>query len=259
MDWLSGIPTPIPERFLDCPRKTWSVNVRPEALPHYISAFERGHWDEPDAFPADELELLSQVKSHEDQLLIWDSFATPHRIQFPGDVLAVLMSISCSYPMPVVPENKSLEPRYFNSNPEGIVLHPGPPANLNVNLPERARVYEKYTDWSEHSSGVNFGCCPVFASVLDQLNLESLAPIGTPGYFPSVMRQKPIPWRKLGMIAEHYSNHRAVQIVKDWGLIMRDALGQPGPATAGQARWNLERAVLRFLVKRIAYDRLETV
>ena len=261
MDWITGVPSDALLANKDLKERHWDLNVHYLAQPFYLSSFLRGDWQEPGAFPVEELEALGKVKSEAERLKIWSVFASAERIQFPGDVLGILMRMCDSYPMPVGPEDPELEPAAFQGNVNQVVLHPGPPSNLNVKIPERCKVYEKKTDWSEHSSGENFGnlnCgTPCFASVLDQLSLESAAFIGKPGYFSSVMRYKPVPWRKLAIISRDLSNSHSIQVVKDWGLIMRDALGRPEGHLSKQIQWNLERAVLRFLVKRIAYDKVD--
>jgi hypothetical protein len=261
MDWLTGIPSEALAANPNLKQRNWDINVPPLAQPFYLSSFLRGDWQEPDSFPVEELEALGKVKSEKDKVRIWEVFSTAERIQFSGDVLGILMPMSDSYPFPVSPEDPVLEPKQFDGNVNQVILHPGPPSNLNVKIPERNKVYEKKTDWSEHSSGENFGSLncgtPCFAGVLDQLSLESAEFIGKQGYFPSVMRCKPVPWRKLALISRNLSHSHSIQIVKDWGLIMREALGSPAGPSANQAQWNLERAVLRFLIKRIAYDKID--
>jgi len=119
-------------------------------------------------------------------------------------------------------------------NPDSTNIHPVPPAQFNIELPDALKRHERYIDISEHPSGMVFGhhrvnsSTPSFASLLDQLDLGSIVQPGAEGYFPAVLKIKPTPWRKISQLSNPVSADQylkfpsatARQILLDWGLIM---------------------------------------
>jgi len=273
MDWLSGVPSPIPENW--CGRRIqWHLSVPEEVKSHYLSCFERGRWgDAPGLFPVEELEELCKVRSVEDQKTVWTAFSSVIRIQYGGDILAVLMELGPRYPVPVSPYPTCVPPAapyvsHWN-------VHPGPIECVNVEIPGELRKFETMTDWSEFQAWVGpwqgvYGReskMPVFAHLLDQLSIGSgIDPVDSL-YFEPVMSMETPPWNHLAELTrDHctFSKDDQIQIVRDWGVIMRNAAATKGGRapvawtglSMATRRNELERALLRFLIKRLIYEKL---
>jgi hypothetical protein len=269
MEWLTGVPSPNPREW-EGYRTAWHLSLPEEVRSHYLSCFERGRWgDAPGLFPVEELEELCKVKSVEDQKDVWSAFSSASRIQYGGDILGVLMDLP-SYPIPVTPHPTCVKAGKISMSPWNI--HPGPVDCMNVELPDHMRKYEVNTDWSEFQAWVGpwqgvYGResrMPVFAYLLDQLCLGSAETTVDGLYFESVMNMENPPWNHLAELTRDYSKEEQIQIVKDWGVIMRNAnakensgniVGWTGLSVATR-RNKLEKALLRFLIKRLIYEKL---
>lgn len=274
MDWLSGVPLPHSEAW-NGHRTSWYLSVPTEVIHHYISSFQRGKWDEsPGQFPVEELEEVCRIKSIEDQKSVWSVFSNPRRIQYGGDILGALMSMESQYPMPVVPHSKCVSPGKIPISfrfPWNI--HPGPVGCMNVEIPEDMKRYEVNTDWTEFQSwcgpwaGTNSreSRMPVFAHIIDQLGIGSAENPVDGIHFESVQKMENIPWNHLAELSRDFSNEHQIQIVTDWGTIMRMAsASSEGPNNImwtgmplAYRRRRLEKAFLQFLIKRLVYERLQ--
>jgi len=270
LQWLQGSPIAPGAAGV---QNMWNITLPPGAEQYYLLSFSRGKWGDGLAngsfnFPWEDLLSVSNVKSDEDQLKIWKIFSSAQRLLFSGDVLQMLMDIT-PYPIPSRRYMPAIQPVLNVDNPDSTNIHPGPSTHFNVELPDALKRHEKYIDFSEHPSGMIFGhhrvnsSTPSFASLLDQLNLGSIVQPGAEGYFPSIMKIKPVPWRKISQLSNpvsadqylEFPSATARQILLDWGLIMRSAYSTLHDDHA-LIRASLERAVLRFLVQRIAYDKI---
>ena len=274
MDWLNGVPSPRLPNWQGF-RTEWNLNIPSELQSYYLNCFSRGRWwEEPGHFPVEELEELCRVMSLEDQKNVWHAFSEPVRIQFGSDVLKLLMNLGETYPVPVSAYPKCVRP--------GIVpsayrvpwnVNPGPVTCMNVEIPEDMKRYEMNTNWSEfqcwvgpwHGVQGKESRMPCFAYLLDQLDLGSAENPSDGIHFEAVMRMESPPWNHLAELARSFPVEEQIQIVYDWGLIMRIAgSSREGPNQIGwmgrslaSRRERLERACLQFLTKRLVYEKLK--
>ena len=272
MDWLNGVPPPVPGSWLNY-RTDWCLSVPSEVQSCYLSSFERGDWGgAPARFPVEELEVLCRVRSVEDQKSVWEAFSRRPRIQYSSDVLRVLMDLGPNYPLPVTPLSVCVQPA---SAPHGSgVLHPGPIDCMNVDIPERLRMYEYDTNWQECQCWTGpyrgFSCyeseakAPEFVHLLDQLNISSSNEPVDGLKFEEVMKMEPPPWNHLAEVAATFRTAEQIQIVSDWGLVMRmasscrseEVLTPWRTRPLEDKRNRLEKALLQFLTKRLVYEKL---
>jgi hypothetical protein len=169
--------------------------------------------------------------------------------------------------------------------PEGLphggsgCVHPGPWTSLAVEgLPEALRTAELDTCWSERPEFGGRRPSEAFVRLLDQTALGSrgnhMESPAIPGdlVFPPPFSIEALPYMALARLSTAFPEALALEILRDWALILRNALsGLPRPRRGGEERLLLcshcyytrselaagyERAVLRWLVQRFAFERL---
>jgi hypothetical protein len=150
-------------------------------------------------------------------------------------------------------------------------VHPGPWTSMEVvGLPEALQVAERNTCWAERPEFG--GRCPsaAFARLFDQTGLGSQShrteePPRIPGdlVFPAPFSIEAIPWVALGRLATTFPEALGLEILRDWCLILRSALSRLRPSRGGEVYYSrselalcYERAVLRWLIQRFAFERL---
>ncbi len=149
-------------------------------------------------------------------------------------------------------------------------VHPGPWTSMDVQeLPEQLRVAEVNTCWSERPEFGGQRPSLAFARLFDQTTLGSqnrMEPPTAPGdmTFPAPFSIEAIPWVALARLSTTFPETLALEILRDWGLILRSALSklkQPRGREAcfysrGELALCYERAVLRWMIQRFAFERL---
>jgi hypothetical protein len=166
--------------------------------------------------------------------------------------------------------------------PEGLphggsgCVHPGPWTSLAVEgLPEALRTAELDTCWSERPEFGGRRPSEAFVRLLDQTALGSrgnhMESPAIPGdlVFPPPFSIEALPYMALARLSTAFPEALALEILRDWALILRNALSGLRPRRGGEERLLLysyhtrselaagyERAVLRWLVQRLAFERL---
>ena len=226
---------------------------------------------------------IIRLRREGDPARIFNAFCAAGELRFCGDVLQALMRMR-PYP---VPANRREEPAVLACAPSApwrSDVHPGPWECLRVEgLPDALRTAELNTCWAER---IEFERPPsqAFARMLDQIALGSAAadglrPTTTTTYpchsgirFPPPFAIESIPWVTLGKLSDGFDEGLMLEILQDWGLILRKAFaslppddeagggGDPRRLRKSISRATLgrtyERALLRWIVQRFAFERL---
>jgi hypothetical protein len=236
--------------------ETYKLRIPERCLPVYRACFQRFQWQTLTQGMVEALQAISDTKAEADQCLIWEALNHfPENVKFPGQILDFLTGIT-PYPMPVHP---GAQPRVkMEGTPlfeTDLNIHPGPLTNFNVYLPDSMKRHELHTDWYEVSHFQNHRPPPDFSKMLDQLEVGSALNPGTAGHFYPPFGLTPLPWRRLSNLAT-FPCELAIQILKDWAIILRRHGGLLGPLP-DQRKGGVERVVIKFLVQRYGYDRLQ--
>ena len=139
-------------------------------------------------------------------------------------------------------------------------------------LSETLRTAELNTCWSERPEFGGRRPSEAFVRLFDQTTLGSrsthMEPPVIPGdlVFPPPFSIEAIPWVALARLSTTFPETLGLEILRDWGLILRSALSGLRTRRFGEERIHsysrgelavgYERAVLRWLVQRFAFERL---
>ena len=176
------------------------------------------------------------------------AFSGMGTLRFAGDVLRGLMKLT-PYPVPA------------ERVPDPVVTataageHPGPEWTGFGVAQIAEGLAEHQTDWAERAEFGGQAPSPAFCRLLDQIALPGA------GAFPSPFEADgAVPWGALALLARMEPEPLALEILRDWGLILRAALMPWDPPSSRASRAALahryERATLRWLVQRMAFERL---
>jgi hypothetical protein len=224
------------------------------------------------------MRAVCQLKHANDVVQVLRAFGKPEQLRFSGQLLQMLMNVT-PYPMPVRPaaaaeahmeEEESIPYVVGASLSSDALWHEGPLTFFNVDLPAHARRWERNTDWSEVKEFASKPPSAAFARMLDQLCLGSRYLGAHEKTFPPLLGvAEALPLSKLGVLSAKFAPDVALQILEDWGVMLRQALSRlPAPVLAALKSGErvhvsralmqtlYEQAALEFWVQRLGYDKL---
>jgi hypothetical protein len=207
------------------------------------SLFDESYYCQRDPFWREVQTLKRGGNSQDDMFMhIFDAYRGAGALTCAGDVLAGLLRLA-PYPVRVLsPRSKDDALRAPSTNNEGRCVHPGPATCFSVHpLPSLAQA--KLPDDASAD----------FCALVDQCLLGAGWFDGTA--FPALEDVDEVPWRRLSEAAQH---PQALSVLRDWGTIVRMALAglKVEDASPMQLQRRYERAMLRWLVQRFAFDEL---
>jgi hypothetical protein len=274
-----------------------SRQFSPTLIPLFDKVYKNSNWNVPGALPLQELKAISQLRSDQDKLSILTVFSkVSSNLSFSSDILDLLMHL-VPYPIPVrgalvLPKPYEACENFF-SNECSVFSEQYNTYNdrsskfqyegfihdyFNVDIPWTLRKYEINTNWREIS---DFNPTIPFRQMLDQLSIGSynlLREIDVkskndekPFPPPFLSCIDTLPLKKLAELSNNYPQDTALEILRDWGIILRDALSNLPPEIIGDLlacggckmiinrlilRSVYEKATLRWLTKRYGLERL---
>ena len=169
-------------------------------------------------------------------LRIFEAFRAVGALTCAGDVLLGLARGLVPYPLLRAPRPPS-GPRTLAPcrQGKGARVHPGPATHFHVApLPIDLQLARARLDASDD-----------FCALVDQCLLGAAWYDGTA--FPPLAEVDEVPWRALGEVGRL---PHGLAVLRDWGTIVRMALS----TNAGPLSQRYERAMLRWLVQRFAFD-----
>ena len=267
-------------------------------IPLLDQIYKNSNWNIPGSLPLQELKAISQLRGDQDKISIFTAFSKiTSGLNFSSDILDMLMHL-VPYPVPVrptlvLPAPYQVSQNFFRggcgdvfteqyntfSDKSSKFQYDGFKHDFfNVNIPWTLKRYEINTNWREIS---DFTPIIPFRQMLDQLSVGSYNLLRETDS-TSKNDEKPFPppflscidvfpTRKLTELSKNYPQHIALEILRDWGLILRDALSNLPSDIIGDLQAcggckmiinrlilkNVyEKATLRWLTKRYGFERL---
>jgi hypothetical protein len=274
-----------------------SRHFSPTLIPFFNKIYKNSNWNIHGALPLQELKAISQLRSDQDKLSILTVFSkVSSNLSFSSDILDMLMHL-VPYPIPVrgalvLPKPYEACENFFSddcsvfseqyntfSDRSSKFQYDGFIHDyFNVNIPWTLKKYEINTNWREVS---DFNPSIPFRQMLDQLSIGSYNLLRESDC-KSKNEEKPfpplflscidtIPLRKLAELSNNYPQDIALEILRDWGIILRDALSNLPSEILGDLlacggckmiinrlilKNVYEKATLRWLTKRYGWERL---
>lgn len=193
---------------------------------------------------------VCRLRQQGDAVCIFNAFQTAQPLRFPGDILSALMKMQ-PYPIPANRVAESVLP----CTDDG--MHPGPIEHMSVGeLPEGCRVFELNTDWKGR---VEFERPPsgAFVRLLDQIGLGFAGGFAPP--FTRGVEAQHFPWTAVARLSNSFAEPLALEVLRDWGVILRkgwETLDEKKGHARSVLAVSYQRAYLRWLVQRLAFERL---